>query len=49
MDGYRFARYGFFGERTRFLLNRCAVSNNPTAPERRYGRLRFPICVAKMF
>ncbi|WP_457799133.1 hypothetical protein [Methylocystis sp. S23] len=32
--GYRFASYGFFGERTRFLLNRCAVPNSPTALRR---------------
>ncbi|WP_162150801.1 MULTISPECIES: hypothetical protein [Methylosinus] len=33
--GYRFASYGFFGERTRFLLNRCAVPNSPTALRRK--------------
>jgi hypothetical protein len=34
MGGYRFASYGFFGERPRFLLNRCAVPNSPTALRR---------------
>jgi hypothetical protein len=48
-SGYRFASYGFFGERTRFLLNRCAVPNSPTALRRNAMNACVSICVAKTF